>query len=102
MKRIFWTITVAIFFALSPNAYSGQDLPDCGPAPKRPVVPYGPTAERWQIEATIDKVKEYNLQIKEYIQCVQDLLKHHITNYKEVNRELSEAVEAINKREGIE
>ena len=101
MKRIFWTVMAGIFFTLSPSAYSGQGLPDCGPAPQRPVVPYGPTAERWQIEATIDKVKEYNLQMKEYIQCMQDLLKHHMTNYNEVNRELSEAVEAIRKREGV-
>ncbi|MFZ7110402.1 MAG: hypothetical protein ACOWYE_01860 [Desulfatiglandales bacterium] len=102
MKKMLWAITLAVLFMMTSNAYSGRDVPDCGPAPKRPVVPYGPTAERWQIEATIDRVKEYNLQMKEYIQCLQELLKHHITMYNEVNSELTDAVEAINNREGVQ
>ena len=50
-------------------SYADQNSLDCGPIPEKPVVPHGPTAEKWQIELAIDKINKYNIEMKKCIEC---------------------------------
>jgi hypothetical protein len=93
MKKLVFGMWVLVLFLIPISVCAASDgsLGECE-RPTKPIVPNAATAEEWMMKRAIENVREYNKDMKQYIECAKKHLNSCVLEANELNEELKRSL----------